>query len=92
MTSLNFKLVNVGFCNMVPATKITAIVDSDSLPIKRSISEARERNTIIDATQGRKTRAAVFLDNGYIVLSAIETEIISSRFAATPCSNLQQEA
>jgi regulator of extracellular matrix RemA (YlzA/DUF370 family) len=53
---LFLKLINIGFGNMVFANRIIAIVSPESAPIKRIISEARERGVLIDATYGRRTR------------------------------------
>jgi len=74
-------LISVGFGNTVPTGRIIAIVGNDSLPVKRSITDAKERKTLIDATQGRKTRAVVFTDSGHLVLSALQPETIANRFA-----------
>jgi len=77
---MRFKLINVGFGNTVPASRIIAIVGNDSLPVKRSIGDAKEKKVLIDATQGRKTRAVVFTDSGHVVLSALQPETIANRF------------
>ena len=53
------KLINVGFGNIVSASKIVAIVSPESAPIKRIIQEARDRGVLIDATYGRRTRAVI---------------------------------
>jgi len=37
---------------------------------------------LIDATQGRKTRSIIVMDSNHILLSAIQTETISVRFAS----------
>ncbi len=71
------KLINIGFGNMVSATKIIAIVSPDSAPIRRAIQESKEKT--IDATCGRRTRAVIFMENGQIILSAVLPETISSR-------------
>lgn len=78
--SASFKLINVGFGNTVPTGKIVAIVGNDSLPVKRSVSEAKEGQRLIDATQGRKTRAVVYTDSGHLVLSALQPETLANRF------------
>jgi len=80
MSSLSFKLINVGFGNTVPAGRIIAVVGNDSLPVKRSVGEAKEKQMLIDATQGRKTRAVVYVDSGHLVLSALQPETIAARF------------
>jgi regulator of extracellular matrix RemA (YlzA/DUF370 family) len=80
MSSLSFKLINVGFGNTVPASRVIAVVGNDSLPVKRSVGEAKEKQMLIDATQGRKTRAVVYVDSGHLVLSSLQPETIASRF------------
>lgn len=74
------KLVNIGFGNMVSASKVVAVVSNESAPIKRMVQEAKERGAVIDATFGRKTKAVVIMDSGSVVLSAIMPETIAGRF------------
>jgi extracellular matrix regulatory protein A len=73
------KLINIGFGNIVSASRIVAIVSPESAPIKRVISEARERGILIDATYGRRTRAVIFADSGHIILSAVQPETVKHR-------------
>ena len=73
------RLINVGFGNMVASDRIIAIVSPDSAPIKRLIQEAREQKRVVDATQGRRTRAVIISDSDHVVLSAIQPETISGR-------------
>ncbi len=73
------KLINIGFGNMVSADRLIAIVSPDSAPIKRIIQEARERNMLIDASYGRRTRAVIVMDSDHVVLSAVLPETISAR-------------
>jgi len=79
MNTVQVKLVNVGFGNTVPTGRIIAIVGNDSLPVRRSIGEARENHLLIDATQGRKTRAVIYTDSGHLVLSSLQPETIAGR-------------
>ena len=74
-----YKLINIGFGNIVLANRIVALVSNESAPIKRIIQEARDSGMLIDATYGRKTRAVIITDAGYIVLSAIHTETVANR-------------
>ena len=64
---------------MVAADRIIAIVSPDSAPVKRLIQEARDRRRVIDATQGRRTRAVIQTDSDHVVLSAIQPETIAGR-------------
>lgn len=72
-------LIHIGFGNIVNTDKIIAIVSPDSAPIKRLIQHAKETGTVVDATQGRKTRAVLMMDNNQIILSAFSPETIASR-------------
>ena len=74
------KLINIGFGNIVSANRVVAIVSPESAPIKRVISEARERGQLVDATYGRRTRAVIVTDSGHVVLSAIQPETVAHRF------------
>ena len=65
------KLINIGFGNMVAASRVVAIVSPESAPIKRIISEAKDRGILIDATYGRRTRSVIITDSDHIVLSAV---------------------
>lgn len=73
------KLINIGFGNMVLASRIVAIVSPDSAPIKRIVQDAREKGNLIDASYGRKTKAVIVTDSGHIVLSAVHPETIAGR-------------
>ncbi|MBR2742831.1 MAG: DUF370 domain-containing protein [Clostridia bacterium] len=73
------KLINIGFGNMVFANRLIAIVSPESAPIKRIITEARERGSLIDATYGRRTRAVLITDSDHVILSAIQPETVAHR-------------
>ncbi|MCL2082993.1 MAG: DUF370 domain-containing protein [Oscillospiraceae bacterium] len=73
------KLLNVGFGNMVSAHRIIALVSPDSAPVKRIVQQARERDKLIDATLGRRTRAVLITDSDHVILSALLPETAGSR-------------
>ena len=75
-----YKLVHVGFGNMVVAERIVAIISPSSAPIKRMKEEAREAGLLVDVTQGRKTRAILIMDSKHVILSAIQPETLTGRF------------
>ncbi|HBI64646.1 MAG TPA: hypothetical protein DDX51_05965 [Clostridiales bacterium] len=81
------KLINIGFGNLVSADRLIAIVSPESAPIKRIVQEARERNMLIDATYGRRTRAVIVMDSDHVVLSAILPETISGRLGNRETEN-----
>ena len=74
------KLINIGFGNSVVAERIIAIVSPESAPIKRIVSDARDRGQLVDATYGRRTRAVMVTDSGHILLSSIQPETVANRF------------
>lgn len=76
---MGFRMVNIGFGNIVSADRLIAIVSPESAPIKRIIQEARESGRLIDATCGRRTRAVVITDSDHIILSAIQPETVANR-------------
>ena len=73
------KLIHIGFGNVVNTGKIIAIVSPDSAPVKRMVQKAKETGMAIDATQGRKTKAVLVMENSQIVLSVLLPETISGR-------------
>ncbi|MFZ2538627.1 MAG: DUF370 domain-containing protein [Oscillospiraceae bacterium] len=73
------KLINIGFGNMVSASKLVAIVSPESAPIKRIIQDARDKGCLIDATYGRRTRAVIVMDSDHVILCAIQPETIANR-------------
>ncbi|MEF9972237.1 MAG: DUF370 domain-containing protein [Oscillospiraceae bacterium] len=75
------KLINIGFGNMVSASRVIAIVSPESAPIKRIIQDVRDKGLLIDATYGRRTRAVVIMDSGHFVLSAIQPETVAGRMS-----------
>ncbi len=79
---MTIKLINIGFGNIVSASRIISIVSPESAPIKRVVSEARERGLLIDATYGRRTRAVIVADSGHIILSAVQPETVKHRLQA----------
>jgi regulator of extracellular matrix RemA (YlzA/DUF370 family) len=74
-------LLNIGFGSTVVSDRVVAIVSPNSSPMKRLKDEAREDRRLIDATYGRRTRSIIILDSNHVVLSAIQAETISQRFA-----------
>ena len=70
------QLINIGYGNMVSSERLVAVVSPDSAPIKRMITDARDRGLLIDATYGRKTRSVVVTDSDHIILSAISPQAI----------------
>ena len=75
------KLINIGFGNMVAANRIIAIVSPESAPIKRVIQKAKERDMLIDATYGRRSRAVLIIDSEHVILSPLQPETVANRIS-----------
>jgi len=90
-TSPRQRLVSLGFGNFVVAARIITIVDPASAPMRRLREDARQEGRLIDATQGRKTRAIVVTDSNHVILSAIQAETIGQRFLAEESANKREE-
>jgi regulator of extracellular matrix RemA (YlzA/DUF370 family) len=73
-------LLQIGFGNTVARDKVVAVISADSAPMRRYREEARQRGMLVDATQGRKTRAIIVTTSGHVLLSAVAVETISQRW------------
>lgn len=73
------KLLNIGYGNMLLASRVVAVISSQSAPMRRLREDAGERGKLIDATQGRRTRSIVITDSDHIVLSAVNPETLTAR-------------
>ena len=73
------KFINIGFGNMVAASRMVALVSPDSAPVKRLIQDAKDEGRTIDVTCGRRTRAVIITDSEHVILSAIQAETIANR-------------
>ena len=83
-------LIHIGFGNIVNTAKIIAIVSPESAPVRRMVQNAKEKGTAIDATQGRKTKSVLVMENSQIVLSALLPETIAGR-ARNESEDLEEE-
>ncbi len=88
---MEFKLINIGFGNIVSAGRIIAIVSPESAPIKRLVQESRDESRLIDATYGRKTRAVLIADSGHVILSALQPETVARRAAGEEESDFRSK-
>ena len=74
------RLINVGFGNAVMAGRVIAVVNPKSSPMKKLKDEARHAGKLIDATEGRRTRAILVTDSNHVILSSVLTETLTQRF------------
>jgi len=75
------RMINVGFGNSIVASRILAVVNPHSSPMKKLKDEAKRNNRLLDVTEGRRTRSIIILDSSHVVLSSVQPETINLRFA-----------
>ena len=77
----SLRMINIGYGNLVSAARVVAVIAPGASPMRRLREEATERNKLVDATQGRKTRSILVTDSDHIILSAMNPETINARLA-----------
>ncbi|MFC1984404.1 DUF370 domain-containing protein [Chloroflexota bacterium] len=77
------ELVHVGFGNVLAMNRVVAIASPNSAPTKRAIQEGKNKGLLIDMTNGRRTKAVIFIDSGHIVLVALAPETVTGRLQIT---------
>ena len=73
------KLIDIGFGNLVSDQRLVAVLAPESAPIKRTISDAKSRGMLVDASYGRKTQSVLVMDSGHVVLSAIDPAAVAAK-------------
>jgi len=76
---MGIELVHIGFGNILAMSRVIAMASPNSAPTKRTIQEGKNKGLLIDMTNGRRTKAVIFLDSGHIVLAALAPETITGR-------------
>ncbi|MCM8783859.1 MAG: DUF370 domain-containing protein [Candidatus Omnitrophica bacterium] len=76
------KILDIGFNNSVVLDKVVAVVSSEAAPMKRLRAEAKRQGKLIDATNGRKTRAIIITTSDHVILSGINPETLAERIRA----------
>ena len=76
---------------MVSANRIIAIVSPESAPIKRVIQKAKEKDMLIDATYGRRSRAVLISDSEHVILSPLQPETVANRLSSSEYEDSEDE-
>lgn len=71
--------IDIGLGNFVNSDHVLAIVSPESSPVRRMVQDAKDKNTIVDATFGRRTRSVIITDSNMIILSAIQPGTVINR-------------
>ena len=84
---VNVELVHIGFGNVLVMNRVIAMASPNSAPTKRAIQEGKNKNLLIDMTNGRRTKAVIFTDSGHIILAALAPETIAGRLQVSRTSS-----
>ncbi len=76
-------LISIGNGNFVIASRVVAILNPASSPMRRLREDAKNDSRLIDATQGKKTRAIIVLDSNHVLLSSVAADTMSKRLFGT---------
>jgi hypothetical protein len=85
--------VNIGYKHYVLASRIVAILENGSSPVKRMRDRATKLDLLLDATSGRKTRSMIVTDSRHVILSALSPQALEQRLESREeraCPNLAQ--
>ena len=74
-----FKILNVGFSNIVITDRIVSIIHADSASGRRLKNEAKNMGVLVDATNGRKTKSVIITDSKHLILSSLKVETLFKR-------------
>jgi len=73
------EMTNVGFGNLISTARVVAVTRAGSAPARRMIDAAEKSGRLVDATNGRRTRAVVVTDSNHIVLSHLTPQTLGER-------------
>ncbi len=85
-------MINIGFGNSVLASRVLAVVNPKSSPMKKLKEEAKDQKKLIDVTEGRRTRSIIILDTNHVILSSVQPETITLRFMSPSERRLEEES
>ena len=72
-------MIDVGYKNFIEESMIKEITDLSSARSRWNRKEAIAGNTLIDCTQGRKTRSIIIMKSGHVVLSSLKSISLKKR-------------
>jgi len=64
--------IDIGFGNIASADRIVCVVSADSSPVRRMITDCKDRGACVDCCAGKKCRAVLVTDCDGIILSSME--------------------
>jgi len=75
------EITNIGFGNFVNVSRVVTVTRADSAPVRRMIDGAEKAGRLVDATNGRRTRAVMVTDSNHVVLSHLNPQTLGERLS-----------
>ncbi len=75
------EVMNIGFGNLINVARVVAVTRADSAPVRRMIDGAGKSGRLVDATNGRRTRAVIVTDSNHVILSHLNPQTIGERLS-----------
>ena len=75
MSKNKSSVLNVGFNNFIPVSKLVAVVDTESTNASLLVKKSKT----IDATTNRKVNSIIIMDSDQVVLSAVSVKTLLKR-------------
>lgn len=75
------KFISIHHGNMIAAERVVAVLNPQSMPVKRMIQAAREDKRLIDASGGKKTKAVLVTDSDHVILSSVQTTTLAKHLS-----------
>jgi regulator of extracellular matrix RemA (YlzA/DUF370 family) len=79
-SSGGFRLINIGYNNVVEAGQVVAIVNPNSAPVKRLRETAAKAGRLVDACQGHRTRSVIVTASNHVIECATEIKTLTERY------------
>lgn len=73
------RYIDIGFGNLAAADRVICVTSAESSPIRRVITEAKDRSMLIDACAGRKCRSVLVMDSDHVVTSSLDVAEIHNK-------------
>jgi len=74
------EIVSIGHNNYIPKSKISAILQINSRPVKKLLSNAGKTDKLIDASNGKRRKSVIITTDGYVLVSSIAPKTLADRF------------
>jgi regulator of extracellular matrix RemA (YlzA/DUF370 family) len=83
-----YRLINIGYNNVVEASQVVAIVNPNSAPVKRLRESAAKAGRLIDACQGHRTRSVIVTASNHVIEAATEIKTLTERYNSAFSSHI----